>query len=106
LTGNDQILSMIGLAARAGAVKSGEYSVEKAVKSGRGKLVIVASDASDNTKKMFSDMCRYYHVPLKIYGTKEDLGLRSGKAYRASICILDEGFAKSVINKIDLSMEV
>ena len=102
MTGNNKALSMIGLASRAGAVKSGEFSVEKAVKSGRGKLVLVASDASDNTKKMFMDMCRFYKVPIQIFGTKEELGRWSGKAYRASICILDEGFAKSVINSMEV----
>lgn len=106
MTVNDRILSMVGLAARAGAVVSGEFSVEKAVKAGRGKLVVVAMDASDNTKKMFEDMCRFYQVPIRVFGTKDELGRWSGKAYRASICILDEGFAKSVINKIDLNMEV
>lgn len=103
---NDKVLSMVGLASRAGAVVSGEFSVEKAVKAGSGKLVIIAEDASDNTKKMFEDMCRFYHVPIRIFGTKDELGRWSGKAYRASICILDEGFARSVIKKIDLYMEV
>ena len=41
-----------------------------------------------------------------VVGTKEELGHWIGKAYRASICILDEGFAKSVIKKINLNMEV
>lgn len=99
---NDKVLSMIGLAARAGALCSGEYAVEKAVKSRHGKLVIVAGDASDNTKKMFKDMCSFYHIPIRIFATKEELGHWTGKAYRASICILDEGFAKSVIERMEV----
>ena len=59
-----------------------------------------------NTKKMFEDMCRYYHTPIRIFGTKEELGRWSGKAYRASICILDEGFARALTKKISLNMEV
>lgn len=106
MTLKDRILSMLGLAMKAGALVSGEFAVEKAVKGGRGCLVIVAEDASDNTKKMFTDMCHYYEVPLQIFGTKEELGHWTGKAYRASICILDEGFAKSVNKKINLNMEV
>lgn len=51
---------MLGLAQRAGKVASGEFSTEKAVKSKKAFLVVVASDASDNTKKMFSDMCTFY----------------------------------------------
>lgn len=46
-------LSMISLATKAGKVASGEFCTEKEVKSGRAYLVIVAGDASDNTKKKF-----------------------------------------------------
>ena len=97
---------MLGLAAKAGKIVSGEFSTEKAVKSAQGHLVIIAEDASDNTKKMFRNMCTYYKVPMNIFGTKEELGHWIGKAQRASICILDEGFAKSVQKKISLNMEV
>lgn len=106
MTQRDRVLSMLGMAARAGKIESGEFSTEKAVKSGRGRLVIVAEDASGNTKKMFTNMCKYYEIPLVIFGTKEELGHWIGKAYRASICILDEGFAKAVLKKINLNMEV
>ena len=50
---------MIGLATKAGKVASGEFSVEKMVKSNKAYLVIVADDASDNTKKMFTNMCTF-----------------------------------------------
>ena len=50
-------------------------------------------------------MCKYYEVPMEIFATKEELGHWIGKAYRASICILDEGFAKSIVKKISLNME-
>ena len=106
MTQKDRVLSMLGMAAKAGKVESGEFSTERAVKKGRGRLVIVAEDASDNTKKMFTNMCKYYKVPFVVFGTKEELGHWIGKAYRASICILDEGFAKAVLKKINLNMEV
>ena len=48
---NDRILSTLSLAQKAGQVKSGEFAVEKAVKEYRASLVIVAQDASENTKK-------------------------------------------------------
>ncbi len=106
MTQKDKILSMLGMATKAGKVVSGEFSTEKAVKSGQAYLVLVAEDASDNTKKNFSDMCNYYDVPMKSFGSKEELGHWVGKAMRASVCILDEGFAKSIQKKINLSMEV
>ena len=106
MTQKDRVLSMLGMAAKAGKIESGEFSTEKAVKGGRGRLVIVAEDASEKKKKMFTNMCKYYKVPFVVFGTKEELGHWIGKAYRASICILDEGFAKAVLKKINLNMEV
>ena len=52
-----KLLNMIGLATRARKVVSGEFSTEKSVKSGRSHLVIVSEEASENTKKMFTNMC-------------------------------------------------
>ncbi len=42
MTQNSKVLSMLGLAAKAGKVASGEFSTEKEVKSGNACLVIVA----------------------------------------------------------------
>ena len=57
---NDKVISLLGLAERAGKIASGEFAAEKAVKTGKARLIIVAEDASDNTKRKFSDMCKYY----------------------------------------------
>ena len=97
----DKALAMIGLAQKAGKIVSGEFATEKAVKTGKAALVIVAGDASENTKKMFTNMCAFYKVPLRIYGTKETLGRAMGKEYRASIALLDRGFAGSVLKLIN-----
>lgn len=99
----DRILSMLGLAAKAGKVVSGEFSTEKAVKSGSAFLVVVSAEASENTKKMFRNMCSFYQVPIYIYAPKEALGHAIGKEFRASLAVLDEGFAKSLEEKLKLA---
>ncbi|MCI8418539.1 MAG: 50S ribosomal protein L7ae [Lachnospiraceae bacterium] len=92
----NKVLSLIGLATKAGRVVSGEFSTEKAVKAGRASLVLVSEAASENTKKMFRNMCTYYAVPLYFYGEKEELGRATGKEERTSLALLDNGFAKAV----------
>ena len=87
---------MISLATKAGKTKSGEFMTEKEVKEGRTHLVIVADDASDNTKKKFQNMCDFYQVPIYFYKDKETLGHAMGKEFRASLAILDEGFADGI----------
>ena len=96
----DKVLSLISLATKAGRCASGEFMTESEVKSGRATLVVVAEDASDNTKKKFRDMCEFYEVPIIVYGDKDTLGHAMGKQFRASLAILDEGFTKGILKKM------
>ncbi len=92
----NKIYSMIGLATRAGAAASGEFSTEKAVKDGKAVLVIVAEDASENTRKHFFDMCRYRKIPVYVYGSREELGHAMGKEMRASLAVTEKGLGESI----------
>ncbi len=92
----DKVYSMIGLAAKAGSIVSGEFSTEKAVKNGKARLVILASDASENTRKHFSDMCTYRSIPFYVYGKKEELGHAIGKEMRVNLAVTDKGLSDSI----------
>ena len=97
----NKILSLVGLATKAGKTASGEFSTEKSVKSGRAYLVIVSEEASENTKKKFRNMCTYYEVPLYILSDKEALGHAMGKEFRASLAVQDENFAKAIMKALE-----
>lgn len=96
----DRVLSQISIAMKAGKLASGEFACEEAIKDGSGYLCIIASDASDNTKKSFSNSCDFYNVKLVEYGTKESLGHAIGKEFRASIVVRDENLSLSILNKM------
>ncbi len=93
--------AILGLAMKAGKVASGEFATEKSVKGGKAWLVLVSEDASDNTKKRFSDMCEFYGVPRYFLGTKEELGHTIGKAMRSSLAITDENFAELIVKSLE-----
>lgn len=97
---NNKVLSMLGLCARANKVVSGEFQTEKAVKAGKACLVIVAEDASDNTKKLFRNKCEFYEVPCYIYSNKEALGHAIGNQMRSSIAVVDDGFAEEIQKRL------
>lgn len=97
----NNVFQMIGLATKAGKTVSGEFSVEKSIKEGKALLVIVSEEASKNTNKLFKNKCDFYGVDLMIMGSKEELGLATGKLPRASIAITDEGFYKAILKKLD-----
>ncbi|WP_434311284.1 L7Ae/L30e/S12e/Gadd45 family ribosomal protein [Hominifimenecus sp. rT4P-3] len=92
----NKAMSYLGLAARARHVESGEFCTERAVKRGNAKLVLVASDASENTKKAVRDMCTYYHTEWLVFGEKESLGHAIGKSARACLALMDQGLADAV----------
>ena len=66
----DRVLSMLGIAAKAGSVASGEFSTEKAVKEGRE------------------------------YSDKEMLGHFIGKEFRASLAVTNEGLSHSIEERL------
>ena len=96
----DKILSLLGLAAKAGKTASGGFSAEEAVKSRKAHLLILADDAQHNTVKKFTDKCRSHNVPLRFYGSREELGRAVGKESRACVAVTDRGFAQSLLKKL------
>lgn len=100
-----KVLNLIGLATKAGKTASGEFMTEKSVKTGKASLVIVSEEASDNTRKMFTNMCTYYKVPICFFGKKEELGHAMGKELRASLAIVDGGFANAVVKLMNTKVD-
>ena len=60
--------------------------------------------ASANTKKNFRDMCSFYKVPYFEYGTKEELGHAMGKEMRASLAVIDDGFAGTLKKHLETAV--
>ena len=78
----DNVLQMIGLAERAGRIRSGGFETEEAVLK--------------DTSKRFDDKCRSHGVPVIRYGTRETLGACIGKEERSCLAVTDYGFAKKI----------
>ena len=98
---SNKVLSLIGLAQKAGRLVSGEFSTEKAIKTGNAYLALVADDASENTQKKFRNSCEYYGVPVRFISNREELGTAIGRQFRASLAILDGGFAEAILKELD-----
>jgi len=89
-----RILSLLGIAARAGALVSGWNGVK--AKWNKLKLVLVAADASENTVRRFSGRAHLHtctRVQVKAL-TKGELGRAIGKPPRSVIGITDPRLAE------------
>ncbi|MUG66717.1 50S ribosomal protein L7ae [Paenibacillus campinasensis] len=102
----NRTLSRLGLAMRAGKVVTGDEVVLKAIRSSEAKLVILAGDASDLTKKKFRDKCGSYNIPLVIGFDRDSLGTSVGKPERVVLAITDQGFAELISKGMETMSEV
>ena len=95
-----RITSLLGMAMKAGKISSGEFKTMDAVKSGESFLVIVAEDASENTKKKFRDKCAYRDIPCMCYADRDILGACIGRQFRACLSVNDRGFAEAIVRAV------
>lgn len=89
----ESVFLFLGIARKAGKAVTGESMCENAIKSGKVHLVMIAEDASENTKKKFTDMSNARDLKKVIFGQKNNLGNALGKGDTAVICIIDMGIS-------------
>ena len=97
---SNKIYSFIGLIQKSGKLSSGDDTVEIDIKKGRSRLLLIAGDASDNTKNKFENSAKFYKIPFMYYGTKGELGSAIGKSERSVASINDKGFADAFASKV------
>ena len=95
---SDKFLRMLGLAQRAGGIAFGEGAVRDSIRSKSARLVIVADDASDNTKKKIRDNCSFYNVQyIQVYD-RYALGKACGKEFAVVLAVTNASIAESLVN--------
>ena len=96
----DPLWGMVSLARKAGKIAAGAFSAERAIKKHSAYFVMIAEDASPNTRKQFQDMCSFRKIPCRVYGTKELLGSSAGMEERSVLAFTDQSFAEAVMKKL------
>ena len=67
-------LNYLGLAKKAGMLEIGEENTGAAIRWGKARFVLLASDASDNAKRRLDGFLYEKDIPmLRVPFTKEDL---------------------------------
>ncbi len=95
----DRILSLLGLAKRAGRVTAGVPLVcEKLRSSSPPALVVIAEGAAENARKRLADRCAFYKVNvLTVDADPAELAHALGRSDRiAGAAVSDEGFARLI----------
>lgn len=92
----NKLLTMLGFAIKSGNLLSGENTVEMFLPRRKVSLVIIAEDASENTKDKFVSMADRYNIPYIIYGSREELSHAIGKFNRAVIGVTNKKFSREI----------
>ncbi len=95
--------SYIGFAVRSRACTIGCDITVDAIRHGKAKkiplVVVIASDAADNTVKRAVNACKYYGIEcVHTSMTGEQLGKISGKSATSVIGITNENLAKAILS--------
>lgn len=93
----DNVPALLGLALRAGRLAVGEEPVGAACRCHKGYLLLLASDAADNTIRRalhFSQAGKTICLTLPL--TKQEVGAALGRSACAMLAVTDVGFAASV----------
>ena len=89
-------LNLLGIARKAGAIETGETNSGAAVHAGRAKLLLLASDASENAADRAEGYAGTRPVPLcRVPFTKDEISAITGKSGCSMAVLTDLGFAES-----------
>lgn len=97
----DRVYSLLGLATRGGNTRSGGFQTREAIMQGKAAMVILSKDAGPNTIDEIQPPCEKRGIPLRYYGTKEELGHAIGKELRSCLAVTDPGLSQAILRAID-----
>ena len=101
MSDSTKICGLIGIATKAGKIVAGTDACIEDMQKGKVKLVLVAEDASDRTKKNLEEEARKYQITMYTILSIEELSKAIGKVNKAVIGIRDIGFSKKIISNIN-----
>lgn len=97
----NSILSLLGLAKKAGRLEIGEEPVGAAARARDARLILLASDAAENTVRRAGHFAEAGACLLaQIPASKEALGSAVGRTSCAMLAVTDIGFADAVGRKL------
>ncbi len=101
----EKVLTMMGFGEKSKKIVSGEMGCRIAIQKKKAKLLIIAEDAAESTKKKFEELAIHHQVPQMFFGQKEILGAAIGKSSRSLIVISDDSLAETIEQLIEASIK-
>ena len=98
----EQSLGLLGIAQKAGKLELGEEPVGMAAQSGRARLIILASDAAEHTRRRAGAYGALHNTPIvTLEGDKQALGSLFGRSTLAMAALTDAALAKAFLERLE-----
>ena len=91
----DKLKSAMGFCAKARKCIAGDGAAENALKKGDVHLILLDESASDGTRNRWVKLSERYRTPILVLTDAADA---VGKSGRKVIVVLDQGFARMIMD--------
>lgn len=99
-TTEEDFLSFLGLAQRAGAVVAGLEQTRRALRDGTARLIVTAGDASDVQIEKIVGLIRHNDVPRRTVGDRASLGRAIGRSPVSAVAVIGASFAQQLLERL------
>ena len=101
-----EVLRLLGLARRAGAVVPGTEAARRAVRQGKARLILMAGDASSVQLKKLRKTLGDRPIPQAILGDRAALGAAIGRAPVSAVAVTADEFALRLVQGLGSAVDV
>lgn len=95
---NKSLMGFMGLAKRAGKLAIGDSSATEYVRHKKAYLILLSSDASENTIKKYKNMSSFHKLPIITLDIdRYEFGRAIGREFAVVAAVCDRGFADGIV---------
>lgn len=96
-----KMLSYMGFAAKARKIVNGYNTCIFTMEKRRVRLLIIAEDLAENSKKKMIQAANKHNVEYRIFGDSDEMSHMTGTSGKGIFGITDENFANVISKEID-----
>lgn len=99
MSGSD-VLSLVGLALRAGGAAPGIRASREALRTGAARVVLTAGDASKTQLDKVLGLARNRAVPHRVVANRKALGAALGSASVSAVAVTNPTLAERILEQL------
>lgn len=101
MVNNKKILGLLGLCTKAGEICCGTDACIDLIQKNKIKLIIIAGNAADRTKRNFKFLCNKSNIRIVEFGTIDEISKAIGNKNKAVIGIKNDNLSNEIYKIIN-----